>query len=200
MIQLIVGLGNPGNKHEGDRHNAGFWFVSALAKQHKQTLVSEKRFQGQIAKIKIASHELWLLQPETFMNLSGESVAAVCRFRKIPPQEVLVIHDELDLKPGIARLKQGGGTGGHNGLKDIQAQLGNPQFWRLRLGIGHPRDIELVKNGEKPVMDVADFVLKRPTTSEEEKIHRAIERSIAILPKLVLGDAQNAMQELHQEE
>ncbi len=123
MIRLIVGLGNPGSKHEQDRHNAGFWFIDRLARQNKQVLQTEKRFLGRVAKIKLEGQDIYLLAPDTFMNLSGESVGPLCRFHKISPHEILVAHDELDLKPGIARLKLGGGNGGHNGLKDIQSHL-----------------------------------------------------------------------------
>ena len=193
MIRLIVGLGNPGTKHESDRHNAGFWFIDRLASQHKQFLQAEKRFLGKVAKIQIAGHDIYLLMPDTFMNLSGESVGALCRFHKISPQEVLVVHDELDLKPGTARLKQGGGNGGHNGLKDIQAHLSSPQFWRLRFGIGHPRDLL----GDKAKMDVADYVLKKPSADEQSKIDQVLDKSLKTLPLFIKGDIQNAMQAIH---
>ena len=169
MIRLIVGLGNPGSKHEADRHNAGFWFIDRLAAQHKQFLQTEKRFNGRVAKIQIEGQDIFLLEPDTFMNLSGESVGPLCRFHKIKPNEVLVAHDELDLKAGTARLKLGGGNGGHNGLKDIQQHLSSPQFWRLRFGIGHPRDLP----GDLSKMDVADYVLKKPSSDEQSKIGRA---------------------------
>jgi len=193
MIRLIVGLGNPGSKHEYDRHNAGFWFIERLAQQNKQVLQTEKRFLGRVAKIQLEGHDIYLLEPDTYMNLSGESVGPLCRFHKISPQEVLVVHDELDLKPGTARLKQGGGNGGHNGLKDIQSHLSSPQFWRLRFGIGHPRDLP----GGQSKMDVADYVLKKPSSEEQSKIDQSIDKALKILPLLLKGDTQNAMQVLH---
>jgi peptidyl-tRNA hydrolase, PTH1 family len=193
MIRLIVGLGNPGTKHESDRHNAGFWFIDRLASQHKQLLQPEKRFLGKAAKIRVEGQDIHLLTPDTYMNLSGESVGPLCRFHKITPQEVLVVHDELDLKPGMARLKQGGGNGGHNGLKDIQSHLSSPQFWRLRFGIGHPRDLP----GDKAKMDVADYVLKKPSSEEQSKIDQAIDKALRTLPLFIKGDVQNAMQAIH---
>jgi PTH1 family peptidyl-tRNA hydrolase len=193
MIRLIVGLGNPGSKHEADRHNAGFWFIDRLAAQHKQFLQTEKRFNGRVAKIQIEGQDIFLLEPDTFMNLSGESVGPLCRFHKIKPNEVLVAHDELDLKAGTARLKLGGGNGGHNGLKDIQQHLSSPQFWRLRFGIGHPRDLP----GDLSKMDVADYVLKKPGSDEQSKIDLSLSKGIKILPLLINGDSQNAMQILH---
>jgi PTH1 family peptidyl-tRNA hydrolase len=193
MIRLIVGLGNPGSKHEADRHNAGFWFVDRLAAQCKQSLQAEKRFNGRVAKIQIKGHDIYLLEPDTFMNLSGEAVGPLCRFHKIGTKEVLVVHDELDLKPGTARLKQGGGNGGHNGLKDIQQHLSSPQFWRLRFGIGHPRDLP----GNLAKMDVADYVLKKPSSEEQDKLDAAITKAIGILPLLLEGNTQDAMQILH---
>lgn len=193
MIRLIVGLGNPGAKHESDRHNAGFWFIDRLASQHKQLLQPEKRFLGKAAKIRVEGQDIHLLTPDTYMNLSGESVGPLCRFHKITPQEVLVVHDELDLKPGMARLKQGGGNGGHNGLKDIQSYLSSPQFWRLRFGIGHPRDLP----GDKAKMDVADYVLKKPSSEEQSKIDQAIDKALRTLPLFIKGDVQNAMQAIH---
>jgi PTH1 family peptidyl-tRNA hydrolase len=193
MIRLIVGLGNPGAKHESDRHNAGFWFIDRLASQHKQLLQPEKRFLGKAAKIRVEGQDIHLLTPDTYMNLSGESVGPLCRFHKITPQEVLVVHDELDLKPGTARLKQGGGNGGHNGLKDIQSHLSSPQFWRLRFGIGHPRDLP----GDKAKMDVADYVLKKPSGEEQSKIDQAIDKALRTLPLFIKGDVQNAMQAIH---
>ena len=193
MIRLIVCLGNPGAKHESDRHNAGFWFIDRLASQHKQLLQPEKRFLGKAAKIRVEGQDIHLLTPDTYMNLSGESVGPLCRFHKITPQEVLVVHDELDLKPGMARLKQGGGNGGHNGLKDIQSHLSSPQFWRLRFGIGHPRDLP----GDKAKMDVADYVLKKPSSEEQSKIDQAIDKALRTLPLFIKGDVQNAMQAIH---
>lgn len=193
MTKLIVGLGNPGEEHQEDRHNAGFWFVDALAKQLGTRFESEKRFHGKVAKARYEGEDLYLLKPSTFMNLSGQSVGALCRFQKIAAADVLVVQDELDLKPGTARIKLGGGTGGHNGLKDIQAHLGTPDYWRLRLGIGHPRD--LATNGR--AMDVADYVLRRPQLAEQKLIDASIENSLLALPLFLKGDVQAAMLELH---
>lgn len=193
MTKLIVGLGNPGEEHQEDRHNAGFWFVDALAKQLGTRFESEKRFHGKVAKTRYEGEDLYLLKPSTFMNLSGQSVGALCRFQKIAAADVLVVQDELDLKPGTARIKLGGGTGGHNGLKDIQAHLGTPDYWRLRLGIGHPRD--LATNGR--AMDVADYVLRRPQLAEQKLIDASIENGLLVLPLFLKGDVQAAMLELH---
>ena len=184
--RLIVGLGNPGAEYEDTRHNAGFWFVDQLARDLKVHLAPQKNFFGLVAK----AGDVWLLQPTTFMNRSGQSVAALARFYKIAPEEVLVVHDELDLLPGAIRLKQGGGNGGHNGLKDIQAQLGTPNFWRLRLGIGHPRSLNLKQ-------EVVDFVLHRPRHEEQQEIDRAIERCLLAWPRIAAGDFAGAQQQLH---
>lgn len=191
MIKLIVGLGNPGSKHEHDRHNAGFWFVSALANQAGARLENEKRVHGKVAKIQIKSRDVWLLEPDTYMNLSGQSVGALCRFHNILPEEVLVAHDELDLKPGVARLKFSGGTGGHNGLKDILAHLSSSDYWRLRIGIGHPRDLP------GRLIDVADFVLRKPLLEEQIQINEALARAQDVMPLFLSGDTANAMQALH---
>ncbi|WP_062306504.1 aminoacyl-tRNA hydrolase [Polynucleobacter sinensis] len=194
MTKLIVGLGNPGDEHEEDRHNAGFWFLDALAKQLSTRFETEKRFHGKVAKAKWHGEDLYLLKPSTYMNLSGQAVGALCRFHKIIPKDILVVQDELDLKPGTARIKLGGGTGGHNGLKDIQAHLSTPEYWRLRLGIGHPRD--LAAEGARP-MDVADYVLRRPLQAEQKQIDASIEDGLHILPLFLKGDTQAAMLELH---
>ena len=193
MTKLIVGLGNPGDEHEEDRHNAGFWFVNALAKQLGVRFEAEKRFHGKVAKAKWEGEDLFLLKPKTYMNLSGQAVGALCRFHKILPTDVLVVQDELDLKPGTARIKLGGGTGGHNGLKDIQAHLGTLEYWRLRLGIGHPRDLA----GDGHPMDVADYVLRRPQLTELKLIETSIENGLLILPLFLKGDTAAAMLELH---
>jgi len=193
MIQLIVGLGNPGEEHEKDRHNAGFWFVESLAAQLKISLEYEKRFLGYVAKAKLQGLERYLLEPNTFMNLSGQSVGACCRFHKIAAASILVVHDELDLKPGVARLKFGGGTGGHNGLKDIQAHLGSAEFWRLRIGIGHPRDLA----SERKPIEVVDYVLKKPRKEEQVLIESALDKALDVMPLILAGDMQNATQTLH---
>lgn len=190
-IRLIVGLGNPGAEYEQTRHNAGFWLVDNLANTLPNCrLQKESRFQALAAKARISGQDVWLLQPQTFMNLSGQAVGAIARFFKITPQEVLVVHDELDLPPGSTKLKKGGSTGGHNGLKDIAAALGTQDFWRLRLGIGHPREMGLKSQ-------VIDFVLHRPRTEEQKLIDEAIAKSLPIIPLLCEGKFDVAMKELH---
>ena len=184
--RLIVGLGNPGAEYEATRHNVGFWFVDQLASQLKASLAIQPKFFGKAGR----SGELWLLEPSTFMNRSGQSVAALAHFYKINPEEVLVVHDDLDLAPGALRLKQGGGNGGHNGLKDIQARLSTPDFWRLRIGIGHPRSLGLNQQ-------VVDFVLHPPRKEEQADIERGISRCLAAWPKLAVGDYAGAQQDLH---
>ena len=181
--RLIVGLGNPGSEYEDNRHNLGFWFVDRLARELKISLSAQGKFFGRVGRL----DDLWLLQPTTFMNRSGQAVVALARFYKILPDEILVIHDELDLQPGNIRLKQGGGNGGHNGLKDIQAHLTTPDFWRLRLGIGHP--------GERN--EVVNYVLKAPRREEQELIDQAIDRCLLAWPKLGAGDYEAAQRQLH---
>ena len=184
--RLIVGLGNPGPEYEATRHNVGFWFVDRLASQLRATLAPQSKFFGRAAR----TGETWLLQPTTFMNRSGQAVAALANFYKIAPDEILVIHDELDLPPGGIRLKQGGGNGGHNGLKDIQARLGTPDFWRLRIGIGHPRTLNLAQQ-------VVDFVLHPPRKEELRDIEQALHRSLLAWPRIAAGDYAGAQQQLH---
>jgi len=186
-IRLFVGLGNPGPEYEATRHNAGFWWIAQLCRDHRSRLASEAKFFGLAGRLKSGAHEAWLLQPMTFMNASGRAVAALARFYKITPEEILVIHDELDLPPGQAKLKKGGGHGGHNGLKDIAAHLGTPDFWRLRLGIGHPGD----KNA------VINFVLKPPMKDEAALIEDSINLSVKLLPMLLEGGFEAAMLKLH---
>ncbi len=193
MFKLIVGLGNPGSKHEKDRHNAGFWVVDELARLYGGQWQEESKFLGQLSKIKLGSEDVYLLKPNTFMNRSGQSVAAVCRFHKIEPKAILVTHDELDLKPGVARLKWAGGLGGHNGLKDISAHLNTNDYWRLRIGIGHPRDSEEGKRN----LDVADYVLKKPKPEENIDIDRAISCFFKVMPKISTCDINLATMELH---
>ena len=185
-IRLIAGLGNPGKEYAATRHNAGFWFLDQVARGVGANLRVESRFHGQVAKVKWQAQELWLVAPQTFMNLSGQAVAGLAQYYKIAPQEMLVVHDELDLPPGTARLKSGGGHAGHNGLKDIIARIG-PDFWRLRIGIGHPGDRQAV----------ADFVLQRPSVSEETLIHDALAAGMKALDLIVQGDMPAAMQQLH---
>jgi PTH1 family peptidyl-tRNA hydrolase len=184
--RLIVGLGNPGAEYENTRHNAGFWFVDQLARELKISLAPQSKFFGLAGR----AGELWLLQPTTFMNRSGQAVAALANFYKISPAEILVVHDELDLPPGGIRLKQGGGNGGHNGLKDIQAKISTADYWRLRLGIGHPRTLGLPHQ-------VADFVLNPPRKDEQADIEQAIHRCLLAWPKLSVGDYAGAQQQLH---
>ena len=185
-IRLIVGLGNPGAAYQDTRHNAGVWGVEALARQWRLDWHRESRFQGRVAKAE-DPFSGWLLCPETFMNASGRSVAALARFYRIEMAEILVLHDELDLPPGVARLKQGGGSGGHNGLKDLIAQLGGTEFWRLRIGIGHPG----------PHQPVAGYVLHRPSKEDQAAIDLALERGLSVFPLVMTGQFSHAMNELH---
>ena len=185
-LRLVAGLGNPGRDYAATRHNAGFWWVDRLAAELGGQWSNEARFLGQVAKVRVPTGELWLLKPDTFMNRSGQSVGALARFFKVAPGEVLVAHDELDLPPGVARLKQGGGHGGHNGLKDIDAQFGK-DYWRLRLGIGHPGDRD----------KVTGFVLARPSVDETGAIELALRRALDVWPDIARGDFDKAMMQLH---
>jgi peptidyl-tRNA hydrolase, PTH1 family len=185
-IKLIAGLGNPGRQHERDRHNAGFWFVERLAARERAILHTDPKFHARTARVG-GPADVWLVQPQTYMNLSGRAVGSLARFFKILPDEVLVVHDELDFPPGVARLKQGGGVAGHNGLKDVAAHLGSQGFWRLRIGIGHPGDKNIV----------ADYVLNAPTADERALIGGAIERSLAVAGLILAGDMHAAMMNLH---
>ena len=187
MIKLLVGLGNPGPQYEDTRHNAGFWWVDGAARALGVRLAADRAFQGLAGRGSHGGESVWLLEPQTFMNLSGRSVAALARFYKITPQEILVVHDELDLLPGQMKLKFGGGHAGHNGLRDIHAQLGSPEYWRLRLGIGHP--------GVKS--EVADYVLRKPPAAEREAIERAVDDSLRQLGLLIEGRMEQAMMKLH---
>jgi peptidyl-tRNA hydrolase, PTH1 family len=190
-IRLIVGLGNPGPEYEQTRHNAGFWLVGQLANSLPGCrLQREARFSALAAKTRIAGQEVWLLEPLTFMNLSGQSVAGIARFFKINPDEILVVHDELDLAPGVAKLKKGGSSGGHNGLKSITASLGTQDYWRLRIGIGHPRSL----NSQQ---QVADFVLHRPRKEEQTLIEESIDKSLRIIDLCVEGKLDIATMQLH---
>ncbi len=187
-IQLIVGLGNPGSQYEQTRHNAGFWFVEALARQHSASFKSENKFHGEACKISISGHEVWLLKPMTFMNRSGQGIAALARFYKIEPANILVAHDELDLPPGDIRLKQGGGHGGHNGLRDTIEQLGNIRdFQRLRIGIGHPGHSS----------QVTGYVLGKAPADEQRLMEDAIDAALKVIPLAIGGEMQKAMNELH---
>ena len=187
MIKLFVGLGNPGPEYEATRHNAGFWWIDAVARQLGVTLVPERAYHGRVARASVQGQSVWLLEPHTYMNLSGKSVAALARFYKIAPQEILVAHDELDLPAGEAKLKQGGGHAGHNGLRDIHAQLGSGDYWRLRLGIGHP--------GAKS--EVVGWVLRKPPLDEQIGIEQAIDRAAQAFAQLAAGDMAGATQRIH---
>ena len=187
MIKLIVGLGNPGTEYEATRHNAGFWWVDTAARDLKVSLQPDRSYHGLVARTSVKGENVWLLEPQTFMNLSGKSVGALARFFKIQPQEILVVHDELDITPGEAKLKLGGSHAGHNGLRDIHAQLGTDQYWRLRIGIGHP--------GVKS--EVANWVLKKPAPDQRTAIEDCITRTSLALPHLLAGDMVKATQMIH---
>jgi PTH1 family peptidyl-tRNA hydrolase len=187
MIKLFVGLGNPGPDYEATRHNAGFWWIEEVARALKVNLVMDKSYHGLVARTTVNGQTVWLLAPQTFMNLSGKSVAALARFFKIQPQEILVAHDELDVAPGEAKLKLGGSHAGHNGLRDIHAQLGSGDYWRLRLGVGHP--------GLKS--EVIHWVLKKPSLDHRIAIDQSIERALKALPHLLAGEMDKATMQIH---
>jgi len=186
-VQLIVGLGNPGPKYEQTRHNVGFVFVDELARSKGASFKLENKFHGDVCKLSLAGHDIWLLKPNTFMNLSGKSVAALARFYKIAPESMLVVHDELDIPPGQLRLKQGGGHGGHNGLRDMITQLVSKEFIRLRVGIGHPGQSR----------DVSNYVLGKAPRDEQIEIDVAIDEALHTLPQIIDGELQAAMNHLH---
>ena len=187
MIKLFVGLGNPGPEYEATRHNAGFWWIDALARELGATLVPERSYWGLVARTNVQGESRWLLQPQTFMNLSGKSVAALARFFKIQPHEILVAHDELDFAPGQVKLKRGGSHGGHNGLRDIHAQLGSPDYWRLRIGISHP--------GAKA--EVVHWVLKKPAPDQRVLIEDSIAHALQAKDALLAGDMEKATLQIH---
>jgi peptidyl-tRNA hydrolase, PTH1 family len=187
MIRLFVGLGNPGAEYDATRHNAGFWWLDTLAGKLGARLVPERGYQALAARVNLPRGPVWLLQPMTFMNRSGFSVATLARFFKIAPDEILVVHDELDLLPGQVKIKRGGSAAGHNGLKDIHQMLGTLDFWRLRLGIGHP--------GVKA--EVVNWVLKKPSSTDREAIDKAIERSLEATDLLLAGEMDKALQIIH---
>ena len=187
MIRLFVGLGNPGAEYEATRHNAGFWWLNALADKLGARLVPERAYQGLAARVNTPAGPVWLLEPMTFMNRSGASVAPLARFFKIEPHEILVVHDELDLLPGQVKLKLGGSAAGHNGLKDIHGMLGSPDFWRLRLGIGHP--------GVKA--EVLHYVLEKPSSDQREAITAAILKSLQASEQLLAGEMDKALATIH---
>jgi PTH1 family peptidyl-tRNA hydrolase len=187
MIRLLVGLGNPGAEYEATRHNAGFWFIDEVARALKVSLVPERSYFGLAARANTPNGAVWLLEPMTYMNASGKSVAALARFFKIAPDEILVAHDELDLPPGQVKMKLGGSHAGHNGLKDIHAQLGSADYWRLRLGIGHP--------GVKA--EVVNYVLKKPSAEHREAIDKSIEQAMSALELMLAGEMERAMMKVH---
>ena len=187
MIKLFVGLGNPGAEYEATRHNAGFWWVDALSHELKAPLSFDKSYFGQVARTTVAGQTVWLLEPQTFMNLSGKSVSALARFFKIKPEEILVAHDELDIVPGHVKLKFGGSHAGHNGLRDIHAQLGTGDYWRLRLGVGHPGD----KN------EVINWVLKKPSPDHRTAIEDCMARSLKAVSALITGEMEKAIMIIH---
>ncbi len=186
-IQCVVGLGNPGPKYEGTRHNAGFWFVDELARTNGAVMRAENKFSGELARIATGVGECWLLKPMTYMNHSGRAVAALCNFYRIQPSQVLVAYDELDLAPGTMRLKSGGGHGGHNGMRDICSALGTRDFQRLRIGIGHP--------GHKEA--VVGYVLSRPGRDEHQAIEQGIDEAMRQWGLIQSGELQKAMNALH---
>jgi PTH1 family peptidyl-tRNA hydrolase len=185
-IRLIIGLGNPGAEYRDTRHNAGFWFVDRLADDARAGWQRQARQQCELARVRLGVHEVWLMKPATFMNGSGAAVQSVAAFYRIAPAEMLVVHDEIDLPPGTIRLKFAGGHGGHNGLRDIIACV-SAEFWRLRLGVGHPGDKDRV----------VDAVLSRASRAEQQLIDKALARGLAALPLLLDGASQAAMQQLH---
>lgn len=199
-IKLVVGLGNPGREYEQTRHNAGFWFVDALARSVGASFAKENKFFGEVAK----AGSVWLLKPTTFMNRSGQAVGAVAKFYQIPPAQILVAHDEMDLPPGGLKMKVGGGAGS-NGIKDIDQTLATRDYWRLRIGIGHPRDLATklaVKLGlegaaAKDRAEVVDYVLHRPDTHDQKAIDDAIARTLEVWPAIAKGDMEAAMLKLH---
>jgi len=189
-IKLIVGLGNPGKDYQSHRHNVGFWFCDVLAHLYTGSFKKESKFFGEVTQVNIAGAMIRLLKPSTYMNASGQSIQSLTKFYQIEVDEILVVHDELDLDPGVARLKLSGGHGGHNGLRDTIKALGSKDFYRLRLGIGHPGDKSMV----------ADFVLHSPKKSELELIQNAMTDALQVIEKIVKGDAESAMQTLHTKE
>ena len=187
MIKLFVGLGNPGSDYAATRHNAGFWWIDELARELKVSLTMDKSYHGYVARTTVAGQTIWLLQPQTFMNLSGKSVAGLARFFKIATEEILVAHDELDIAPGAMKMKLGGSHAGHNGLRDIHAQLGSADYWRLRIGVGHP--------GVKA--EVINWVLKKPSPEQRQLIEEGIMRSLKAVPDMIKGDMDKATMLVH---
>ena len=196
MIRLVVGLGNPGKEYERSRHNAGFWLVERFAAANAIPLRKDPKFQALVGRIEAAgagtaaAGGAWLLMPQSFMNASGRAVQMLAGFFKIKPEEILVVHDELDFAPGVAKMKQGGGIAGHNGLKDISQRIASHDYWRLRIGVGKP----------PAGSEGADYVLQKPSAEDREAINAAIDKALAILPQCLTGDMQTAMHKLHTEE
>jgi PTH1 family peptidyl-tRNA hydrolase len=184
VIRLVVGLGNPGKEYERTRHNAGFWLVERFAQTSGFTLRKDPKFKALVGK---NAGGAWFLLPQSFMNLSGQPVQMLAGFFKFKPEEILVVHDELDFAPGVARIKQGGGIAGHNGLRDISQRLGSHDYWRLRLGVGKP----------PAGTEGADYVLQKPSAEDKAAIDQAIERALQVLPEMLTGDMQAAIQKLH---
>ena len=191
-IKLVVGLGNPGREYEQTRHNAGFWWLDALARELGATFKKEAKFHGEVAK----ADGVWLVKPATFMNRSGQAVGALAKFYQITPTEILVAHDEMDLPPGDVKMKIGGAAGS-NGIKDIVGHLGTRDFWRLRLGIGHPRELAGKLGGSMDRPEVVDYVLHRPDAADERAIEEAMKRAIEVWPAMAKGDMEAAMLRLH---
>jgi peptidyl-tRNA hydrolase, PTH1 family len=188
-IKLIVALGNPGREHQSDRHNIGFRWLDQLCEREQSSLKAESKFSSKLAKLNIAGQSVFCMAPQTFMNASGRAVSAVAKFYKIDPAEILVVYDELDLPPGAARLKFSGGHGGHNGVRDIAKALSSKDFWRLRIGIGHPGSAR----------DVSDYVLSSSSVSDAQKIQAAVDDSFRVLGNLIAGESDQAMLDLHTE-
>lgn len=186
-LALVVGLGNPGDRYAQTRHNAGFWFVDELARRHGGSFRADKKFHGELARISVAGRDCLLLKPMLFMNRSGLSVASVANFYRLVPAAVMIAHDEIDLPPGTLRIKQGGGHGGHNGLRDIIPALGSPDFWRLRIGVGHPGHRDQVVN----------YVLARAGATEQRLLDEAINDAVDAFPLLLAGEIGKAQQTLH---
>jgi len=185
-LQLIVGLGNPGSQYKLTRHNAGFWFVDELARHFNVDFKFETKFKAEICKANLSGQTIWLVKPQTFMNLSGDAAQKIAHFYKIPTTSILIVHDELDLPVGTARYKSGGGHGGHNGLRDLSQKLGK-EFWRLRLGVGHPGDKRKVH----------DYVLNKPSSDDGVAISQSIEQSLATIEMAINGETEKAMNQLH---
>ena len=191
-IKLVVGLGNPGREYERTRHNAGFWWVELLARELGATFKKETKFHGEVAK----AGGVWLLKPTTFMNRSGQAVGALAKFYQIQPNEILVAHDEMDLPPGGLKMKVGGAAGS-NGVKDIVSHVGTRDFWRLRIGIGHPRDMAAKLGGDMSHDEVVDYVLHRPDKNDERAIEDAMQRANDAWPMIAEGDMEGVMLKLH---